>query len=1325
MALFNLDDLKKGIQSAALSGAKYIIQKQKEAKIGPYAPDYKKPANLFQQPLPPELEAHTNFATAAANMPLDHPSIFDKPTTYTEQSSPLFKTPLPSELRQSCKITDKYQPENQETLSAAKTSGARLDTATAQQKIGIALKAPMDIGTKLRVIGNAFGQMFEDNANFNQKIADTVTSQLKKANFNDLASGVQSLSGIVTTPERQIAQGLYDITGGKSLKEKPRIVKGAAEMFFSEVGATPEGAAFNAIISHPAIKPLAEGVFNAWDTAKETILKLPIVNSLPQEVKDILSVVADLYLFKKVHENIDVPSQEQVEIKMTDPVTGKTFPIKIPVDMQRWSNLQKTMIADIHSMISNPLKFFQEKGIGLTIKDVSGEQPKPDMTPTHPFAMKEGLKSATTGEQPNPPQYRISQDKNQVLEPTVGRQELLGPNFTAEQPPALPAPKYDPALSDKLMEEGSRDIKKAGLIDILKSVLKDWYDSLSPLLQEGKSAAPYLLGTLFPRKIAGKLDPAYRALKGIYETIPEHLQKSFDDLQVHKALIERGRQGISNPYGITTEQAEARVQDVIAKLTPKDKAILDAADAKIKEWTQKNIINPLVQAGEITPQMAKDWIEHKPDHLPVQVMHYLEDRGIGDSYTMTSSKKGFLSKAEGTTSLIDTDTFRVRMRQAMQVRMAIEKDRVAATILKHYGSEMKDSGITKEAFEAKNPNETLISDPATGKRYVVPRAIGDLMTNMNAKSLGLVEQLFSNIASFTRSGATTARVAFSVLTNPLRDPASVKMLMGDKFSYLVDLVPSIFESIADAAGVKSEFKQTLKEQGGLMSGLITSEQINLRASDYQPKTRLSSEQKVKKALGVAALPITAPYKIAKRVGEALEEGTREAAVRAWDRLDIADKAAILNRLNHKYVTLVVDPDVTPEDLRAFISARSTIDFNQKGDKMKIVNRLLPFFDVNFTKGPGRTLQLLMNDPKAYAINSFKYSVLPTLITIGWNQMLGGDDDIDSYTKAKYFALKTGLTGKNDQGEDAPILLLIPKGESGITEISNAVQGAWDLTIKKNPRLLKQMSPILYSLASGEDVRNAAAQQVLQLASRVQIPILMSLVEAIENYDFYRGRKIDTAKWEKIDWQKLTPEDMAAIKTPEMYKALARFSGLSPFRIRYFIENVYPAFGQTPAMMDFATGKPTWGDVNQFVPIIRPAYKEDTDLSAVYQAKDKAEVATRTENLKIRAKVDDAIAALQARDKAKAMEILQTIPEGNTYAKQYFIKQAKMLAKKQSGSTQADLVIAKMTTPEAIQYFEDNIRKTHDKQKLIDFLNKLDSAKVQAELVNYVKSTSGS
>jgi hypothetical protein len=507
--------------------------------------------------------------------------------------------------------------------------------------------------------------------------------------------------------------------------------------------------------------------------------------------------------------------------------------------------------------------------------------------------------------------------------------------------------------------------------------------------------------------------------------------------------------------------------------------------------------------------------------------------------------------------------------------------------------------------------------------------------------------------------------------------------------------------------------EALKKAGGLNSGAVTSESVNLRNSEFQPWNRKTNVQKIWTVVSKSE-PL---YQTAKLFGATFEETTRVAATKAWDRLPKEKQAEVIGRLNPKYEAYVVGKDpVDVKDLQAFISKRSTLDFGQLGLKGKILNRLLPFLNTN-QKGYARTIQLAHNAPKTFAINTIKYAVLPTLAAWAWNKSQGGDSDVDDLTKAKYFALKTGITTTGDDGKEKPLLVVVPKGESGIQDVSNLLQGTLDLVYNHNPGAFKQSMPVLSNLATG-DMKGAATAAGTKITDLLRIPGITPIFEGLANYDVFKNKPIVPVKL-----QNNSPEMQYTLRTPGAYKALGAWAGLSPLQVEHFINGIFPAASQYAAAGDLITGQksPTAENTSKFFPLIRPSYNSDPAVNAAYQAENAAKQETADSHKLITDKLDEIVRMGPSKGRQPAMDYIQSLGDAEQdYALNYLQK-----AIEKKSNPELTNVLQGMSADGALKYASpllDDAIASHDKEKVKEIIGQFkEGGKAQEALIDYFLS----
>lgn len=245
-----------------------------------------------------------------------------------------------------------------------------------QEQVNVASKEP-DFMKRVQLSTSAMGSALLDLNK--QQTEQTATAVKKTLDQNQgkpswETKAVQTLSGVFTAPSGQMGEGLKALSGGEDLRQQPRVVSGLTGIIFGGLGATPGGVAFNAVISHPDIKPIADSAFGLLDTAKQKINSLPIIKNLPEEVKAGLGTAIDLTAFALLHKGLKMPFKTTELVEATHPITGKTVQLRVPVDTAGWRAFKQTLGQQIEQIKTDPIGFLKQQQVGMSIQDMSNKK---------------------------------------------------------------------------------------------------------------------------------------------------------------------------------------------------------------------------------------------------------------------------------------------------------------------------------------------------------------------------------------------------------------------------------------------------------------------------------------------------------------------------------------------------------------------------------------------------------------------------------------------------------------------------------------------------------------------------------------------------------------------------------------------------------------------------------------------------------------------------------------------------------------------------------------------------------------------------------------
>lgn len=255
------------------------------------------------------------------------------------------------------------------SLEAPKGPSYKFSDLPVEGKLAVGQAQP-DIGTRAQILTNVTGELLTKGAS---EVNKRVTNLINTTEEGSLKRRfLQTGQAITATPLSQVGEGLTQISGGENINEQPQIVKGLTNVIFGGLGTTGGGAAFNAIINQPEVKPVADKAFGVLGAAKDGIRNLPIIKDLPEEAKSAIDLGVDLAAFEVLHKAIKAPFKTTEIMEVPHPKTGEMVKIAVPVDTAGWRAFKQDLVKQVNAIKTDPIKFLKEQQVGLSIKDVSG-----------------------------------------------------------------------------------------------------------------------------------------------------------------------------------------------------------------------------------------------------------------------------------------------------------------------------------------------------------------------------------------------------------------------------------------------------------------------------------------------------------------------------------------------------------------------------------------------------------------------------------------------------------------------------------------------------------------------------------------------------------------------------------------------------------------------------------------------------------------------------------------------------------------------------------------------------------------------------------------
>ena len=206
-----------------------------------------------------------------------------------------------------------------------------------------------------------------------------------------------------------------------------------------------------------------------------------------------------------------------------------------------------------------------------------------------------------------------------------------------------------------------------------------------------------------------------------------------------------------------------------------------------------------------------------------------------------------------------------------------------------------------------------------------------------------------------------------------------------------------------------------------------------------------------------------PIKIIEKINENFERFTRRGVYKKALERGLSEKDAL------------------------YVAANATVDFNKMGEKMKSLNKMIPFLNAR-VQGFVNIAKTLKNNPAMFARMQMYTAVYPTMVLQTHNSAYESYKNISQYFKNKHWIIMTGEEETNDPYSGnkitVPQFVTIPKGE-GQALVSGPIQYYLDKASNIDKRSVNEMMIDVLGSASpvsfqSFDQSNAVSSALSQL-----------------------------------------------------------------------------------------------------------------------------------------------------------------------------------------------------------------------------------------------------
>lgn len=442
------------------------------------------------------------------------------------------------------------------------------------------------------------------------------------------------------------------------------------------------------------------------------------------------------------------------------------------------------------------------------------------------------------------------------------------------------------------------------------------------------------------------------ALKTIFESIGEKNQKDFSaflvalrekDIYDFNSKLKKGEEG--SALKATMDPIDAGM--TIRELAKKHPEFVEAAKNLYRY--QQNLINELVNAGELSAKAAADMRKRWPHYVPFQrIVDGIDAPSVGGKKFVNVGNT--IQKFKGSSRDI-VDPLESVISNTFRVVSAIERNKVGQSFVKL--SKMKGMGDLCEEVKGtpKSTDSTFyVWEGGKKKTYATSPELLDALKMTNEEGMNMLVKILRVPAALLRAGATLS-LEF-ILRNPVRDMISAAIYSKHGFIPVWDTM----------RGLALYLKKGKEYWDYMRSGAAQSAMVSLDRDYLHGQMR--DLLKKKSVLSMCANPIEA----LRAFSEATEMATRLAEI------DLAKKGytGMGNRLFGKERKPL-------SNVEAGIEARDvTLDFGRHGKSTQNLNQTVAFFNAAI-QGTDKMVREFKEHPGQMLTKTFIGITLPSVM----------------------------------------------------------------------------------------------------------------------------------------------------------------------------------------------------------------------------------------------------------------------------------------------------------------------------------------------------------
>lgn len=619
--------------------------------------------------------------------------------------------------------------------------------------------------------------------------------------------------------------------------------------------------------------------------------------------------------------------------------------------------------------------------------------------------------------------------------------------------------------------------------------------------------------------------------------------------------------------GLTAADSQAAAEALWRGLSPAQQAAVGKAGDDLQRVVQ-HYRDAMVNAGLWTPDMAATMARDYPNWLPTKIVEYMADPA-----SASSSIKGISLRDRGLRAYTLQGTEKARedpiaslIRYVQDSETAIQKNEVFNAFANLRDRVPGWDKIIKEVPSstpaARGTGERTVTGFVNGERktFLVPAPMAASIMMEQGTQVPVLRQLTQFFREFiTRTPLFVAgQVPLDAFAYTVRQAAregGPQALPG----VAADLARGYAEAFRGllSGEFKGDAARYLRE-GGAMAGYYE-RAANAASQTLDDLTRrnMFEVRNVRDARKLAGWLLGGGW--VQAAGERVEMAPRIAAFRQGERRAIKAGAAM-----------------NKAALEGVMEGRDvTLDFQRGGVAAKIMNQIVPFFNVG-VQSAATLPRAFRQNPTAFTTTALSLVAAPTMLAEAWNRMddqrSRDYDDVPQYVKDRGIVfMLPGVTGRDERGDRRPNYAMLPMRELSpiailARDLMQGVMGNSSRTAGETARaILGAASPI-------------QANGVADLASSFLPPVASTPLQLATDRDFFRGGPIATDR----------ADESASSLATGATKAWNAVTGRQdrPSQTEFAIRDLFGGVGQIAASTSNAiTGKSKDEDRIQSTPVV--------------------------------------------------------------------------------------------------------------------------------------------